>query len=561
MENKAKLKNIAIIAVIIVIAIIIFFYQTKKVGFHEDEVYTITSAVNQYNGLMTAYADKDTHTKMWEKYIFDDNFFTEIKNAINYAQHAGDYNDEMGEIDRNLKPIWRTNEDVKNYVSLSQDNYLNLKSIYCNQLKDTHPPFYYTLVHFSAILFAGEFTKYSAFIVNIVAFIISCFVLKRILKLLNKENLIIPTLIFYGLSMGTITMVIYQRMYMVLTLFILLYFYYTIQLYKNKFELIKKFSIKLGVVTVLGFLTQYYFAIYAFLILAIIVVRMIKDKEYKNIAKYLGLHVVYSVIGILIFIPCVHHLLSSERGISNLSNTDYINHLIKYIQYLAYAFTANNDIKFMSGLILIIVGAIVYLIKNKKDVFVILLTFIPSVVYFLLTVKLTSYQEFRYIMPVIPFVVLTIMIILDNVLNFEYKNIVLILLSILLITPGFLYSSPKFLFEEYADSLNIAEENKDKPFVYIYDNIFNHIQSIPEMMIYKKSIVINYNKDELQYVINSNELESENSYILCIKTYMDNDKIIEEIKQNTDFKNIEQIYFGPKASSEIISNNLYLVTK
>ena len=278
-------------------------------------------------------------------------------------------------------------------------------------------------------------------------------------------------------------------------------------------------------------------------------------------AKYIVLHIIYAIIGVLIFVPCVHHLLSSERGISNFGNTDYINHLLKYIKYLAYAFTIDADIGLMVILMLIIVGAVIYLIKKNKDVFVILLTLIPSIIYFLLIVKLTSYQEFRYIMPVIPFVVLTIMIILDDIFEFKYKNICILFISILSIIFGFIYSSPKFLFEEYQSSLDIAEKNSNKPFVFVYDNIFNHMQSIPEMMIYKKSIIINYDKGELQYIMNSDELDKEDSYILCIKTYMDNNKIIEEIKQNTDFKNVEQIYFGPEASSEIISNNLYIVSK
>ncbi len=561
MKNEVKYKNIAIIAIIIIIVGIIFIYQTKKQGFHEDEVYTITSSVNPYNGLMSAYADKDTHTVMWEKYIFNDNFFTEVKNAINYLMHAGDYNDEMGEIDRSLTPIWRTNEEVKNYVSLSQDNYLNLKSIYYNQLKDTHPPFYYTLVHFSTILFGGEFTKYSAFVVNIIAFIASCFVIKKILKVLEKENLIIPTLIFYGLSMGTITMVLYQRMYMVLTLFILLYFYYSIQFYKNDFEFAPKLNIKLGITTVLGFLTQYYFAIYAFLILVIMLIKMIKNKKYKNAVKYIGFHILYAVIGVIIYLPCIHHLLSSERGISNLKNVGYLSHLCTYIKHLAYAFTIEDNIMLVITILLAILGGIIYSIKKKKEIFIIALTIVPTIIYFLIVVKITSFREIRYIMPIMPFVTLIVMIILDSVLNFKYKNAVIIAISILLVANGFIFSKPKFLFEEYKASLEIAEANSNKPFVFIYDNIFNHIQSVPEMMIYKKSIVINYNKGELQYVVNSNELEKENSYILCIKTYMDNNKIIEEIKQNTDFKNVTQIHFGPEASSEVISNNLYLVTK
>ena len=37
LENKEKLRNITVIVVVILMCGIIFFYQTKKVGFHEDE--------------------------------------------------------------------------------------------------------------------------------------------------------------------------------------------------------------------------------------------------------------------------------------------------------------------------------------------------------------------------------------------------------------------------------------------------------------------------------------------------------------------------------------------
>ena len=79
LENKEKLKNIAVIIIVILMCGIIFFYQTKKVGFHEDEGYTLASSVNPTNGLMVAY-------------------------------------DENGEIDG---PVWKTREYVTNYVTLS----------------------------------------------------------------------------------------------------------------------------------------------------------------------------------------------------------------------------------------------------------------------------------------------------------------------------------------------------------------------------------------------------------------------------------------------------------
>ena len=518
LENKERLKNIIVIVLVILMCGIIFFYETKKVGFHEDEGYSIASAVNPTNGLMEAYE----------------------------AGVEG--------------PVWKTRDFVRNYVTLAPENIFNFWALYHNQAGDNHPPLFYTLVHFSTLLFGGQFTKYSAFVVNIIAFALSCFVIRRILKVLNKDNLTIPILIFYGLSMGTMSMVIFQRMYMLLTFFILLYFYYSIRIYLNKFELSKELLIKLGFTTVLGFLTQYYFAIYAFLIFAIMAIGMIRKKMYKNAAKYLGFHAIYAVIGILLFVPCIYHLFFTDRGLKNLANSAYFEHLIDYVKHFAYAFSINDNMILICSVLLVFLAGIIYWFKKSDKKLVVLLTTVPSVIYFFLVVKLTSFQELRYIMPVIPFVSLSVFFILDRLLQFKYKNIVITVIAIVLVVNGMIFSKPKFLYEEYAQCLEIAEENKDKSFVYIYDNFFNHMQSIPEMMIYEKTLIVNVNNNDMQYLLNNSELNTEDSYILCIKSYMDNDAILNEITSNTDFKNVTKLFEGDN-SSEKISNNLYLVSK
>lgn len=521
LKNKEYIKKIFVVILISVMSGIIFFYQTKKVGFHEDESYTLCSAVNPTNGLMAAYDD-------WES-----------------------------------SPVWRTKEYVKDFMTLTPNNILNFKALYMNQAYDNHPPLFYTLVHFSSILFGGQFNIYTVFVVNIIAFIFSCLIITKILKLLNKEHLTIPTLIFYGLSMGTISMVIFQRMYMLLTLFIMLYFYLSLKLYKNDFVLDKKLNIQLGITTILGFLTQYFFAIYAFFIFIIMIIEMIrKKKDKKLIIKYAVCHIIYAAIGILLFVPCIKHLLFSDRGLTNLGNSNYFGHMFDYIKHLSYAFTINNtnNILMFSILILFAISTISLIIKSKEK-FIPLITIVPSIFYFFIAVKMTSFQELRYIMAVIPFIVLTIFFILDEFINIKYKEILFIAISIILILPGFIFSKPKFLYENYENALNIANENSEKSFVYVYDNIFNHMQSIPEMMIYEKTLIINTNRDELQYVINDDELNSEDSYILCIKSYMDNDSILSELKNNTDFKNVTELYKTNESSTEIISNNLYLMSK
>lgn len=524
-KNKKLIKEIIIIILIITMCGVISYFQTQKIGFHEDEAYTLVSSVNPNNGLMSAYNN-------WEQ-----------------------------------PPLWRTKDYVKEYVSLTQDNYLNIKSIYTNQALDNHPPLFYILVHFSNIMFGGEFNKYTVFVVNIIAFIFSCIVLKKTLKILNKENLVIPALILYGLSMGTISMVIFQRMYMLLTLFIMSYFYLSLQLYKNNFEFNIKMSVKLGIITVLGFLTQYFFAIYAFFIFIIMLIEMFrKKKDKKCISKYIISHIIYAIIGILLFIPSINHLFFSDRGIKNIASSSYFEHFFTYIKLLCYSFSINNTILMIGIICTFIISLIVLYIKSKEK-FIILLTIIPTICYFLITVKMTSFQKLRYIMPVIPFVVILLFFILDKFINVKFKNIIFICLAITSIVIGITFSKPQFLYRNYQNAINIANENSEKSFVYVYDNMFNHMQSIPEMFIYQKTLIINYDKNELEYAINDESLKHENEFILSIKSYMDNEKIIEELKNNSDFKNITLIYKCEEnqeiidKNSEIVENNYYLVSR
>lgn len=586
--NKKTLKNMVIAFLIIIMSGVIFFYQTKKVGYHEDEGYTIASSVNPINGLMVA-------------------------------------------TDENGNPIWLTNEYVKNYVTLTKSNILNLKAIYQNQAYDNHPSFFYTMVHFAFLFFGGNFTKYNVFVVNIIGFILSCIIIRKLLKLLNKDNLSIPILILYGLSMGTISMVIFQRMYMLLTMFVLAYFYLTLKIYKNNFEINKKAIINLEIITVLGFLTQYFFAIYAFFIFVLMIIQMYRRNiEKKVIKKYFVIHIYYAIIGILLFVPCIKHLLFSDRGLSNLGNSGYLVHVLEYIKHLAYAFSINSNNVIIAISFAIFVALVICWFAKTKEKFIVVLFTVPSIFYFLIAVKMTSFQELRYVMPMLPFICLTVMLSLENLIssviefiksksikeiadknsienteqniaennfqnfneknleknvnknnlkdaindNYENtnkcinkktnicKNIIITAISTIWVTIGLINSKPLFLYTDYQKCLDIANANSDKSFVYVYDNFFNHMQSIPEMMIYKKSLIVNINNDnnELGFVLNNGELSSENSFVLSIKNYMDNDSIIEKIKSETDFKNIEKIYEGPDSKYEV-GNNLYLVSK
>lgn len=76
-----------------------------------------------------------------------------------------------------------------------------------------------------------------------------------------------------------------------------------------------------------------------------------------------------------------------------------------------------------------LLAGIIYLYRKSSEKFVVLLTVIPGVLFFLVTVKMTSFQELRYIMPVLPFAALTVILVLDGVFKCEQKNVLILLIA------------------------------------------------------------------------------------------------------------------------------------
>ena len=517
---KKNIDKILAVIIVIISCVVAFIFQTQKVGFHEDEVYTLSSSVSPINGLLSTY---DTGVK------------------------------------------WYTKEYVQDYYTLKKENIFNFKALYNNQKSDNHPPFFYTLVHFSYLIFGGKFNKYTVFLVNIIAFIISCFIIYKILNLIKKPNLILGTLLLYGLSMGTISLIIFQRMYMVLTMFILAYYYLSLKIYNNKYDIKTKDLVLLGIVTVTGFLTQYFFAIFVVWVFLILLIDMIKNFVKKKlkllpIIKYVVSHMFFAGFAILSFRPAIDHLLYSPRGISNLSNGGFIDSLWIYIKHLAYAFSINEHIiLFVLGLF---TGLIIYYLIKSKNKLVMLTLVVPTVLFFLISVHMTSFKEMRYILPLMPFICIIVMMVFESI-NKKFNNkFVYLGLSIIFVGIGFIFSKPKFLYKNYQEKLDIANSHSDLPYVYITDNLFCHVQSVPEMMIYRKSVFINVNHDdEFEYLFNGANLEENNKFVLSIKDYMDNEAIINEIMTRTEFKKVSTLYKYDKSLDDSVCDNVYLLSK
>lgn len=216
--NKLKKQELFLGAIIVVSLITILFLATQKKGMHEDEYYTYLLANNEKNSGLS---------------------FT-VENGVK------------------LNPAYIFNE------YLYADDF-DIKSVWNNQSKDVHPPIYYLLFHIFELLahnvFGGGLK--SGIILNAVYHICNILLTYLILeKLLHKDIISLVGCGIYALMPIVLGNVIFVRMYVLLSTFVLLLAICLINGIEQGTNV--KFCIYLCAISIGGTLTHYYFLIYLF---------------------------------------------------------------------------------------------------------------------------------------------------------------------------------------------------------------------------------------------------------------------------------------------------------
>lgn len=538
--------NIVLCVVIIVLTIVMTIYENKKEGFNEDEIFSYGSSNYALDNLYQPYGEMDTLNKVIIKYVLKDNWISNIFYYINNTNEFMEtYNYEMY-----TDPIWKTREEAKDYLTISKDEVFNYISVIWNQSRDVHPPLFYVLVHLVSSLFLGHFTKYIIFIINIVFFILTCIVICRIFKLYNNKKLAVYALIMYGLSMGAISTVMFQRMYMMLTFWIVLYIYISLKITRKGMS--KQNIIQLGIVTILGFLTQYYFCIFAVVIFGILLIHL-KDKK-----KWISENIKLGLLGVIIFPACIYHIFFSYRGVKALQD-NYFERLKFFIEETFREFSINT----IGGYIIIVlalIGFIYFIITNRKNkrLTEYLIFTLPLILYYIIISKNAPYLEQRYILPVLPVIVIALVMLVYYYIrkikvNKKVGSIICIILILGVQGYGLIAKEPDYLYKGYNEYTELAYKYKDYQFIYVGINQYNHIKNMPEFCIYKESLILNQEQLELL-----KKREVEDKFVLCIKNYLSIEDVLNKVMENTNSTKYELIMQGKAVGYEA---NYYLLSK
>ena len=534
-------ENKFIILTIVVLCGLMFYFIDQKQGFHEDEIFSYGSSNYKYDNVYRWFGYAEANQDILYNQVLKGNIINRIDNLIRYKNNIDSFTKD--EVLAKEIPTWRYKDEALDYLAIQKEDIFNYFSVYQNQARDVHPPLFYYLVHFISTFFYNSFTKYIIFTLNLIFFVGTLFVIKKIIESLNHKELVIPTMILYGVSMGCISTVMFQRMYMMVTFFSILYLFFIIKFIKDDFKIKDKFWFVLTII--LGFLTQYYFCIYIVLIFIILSIYLIVTKKYKKWFDFFKLHVISAIIGLVIYPFAIEDIFFSYRGIGNseVKTKTFIECLQYYGDQLIKLFGLQNIIY------LVIIGLIVAIIhnvnkkeiiKNKLNIFVI---FLPIILFIIIISKIAPFlgenYTSRYMMLLFPVVSIAILYILT--LLFKNKKTIFIIalsLSLLLSINGLFNNTPVYLYKDYEKVMALAKENSDKYFVYVFDNYFTHLSSLPEFNTYKASLILNKNIHDFN-LLNNKELNESNEFILCIKNWLNKDEILDLVLENSGYDNYE----------------------
>ncbi len=244
-----------------------------------------------------------------------------------------------------LQPFWNEIITVK-----AQDMF-DFHWVWENQIRDVHPPLYYLLLHILCGFWNGEFSLIPGLIINLAFFVGTQYLLWHLsLHLFSRDYRIAFLMIaLYGCSLGGMSAALSIRMYMMLTFFVTWMIYLNIRIIQVTGR--RKYLIGLACVHVCGFLTQYYYIIYAFFAALPVLYKLAnegKSERYRSLITYCLLSFLSLFICWLIFPAFLAHIFGNstmgKEAFANLTHSDFFYRIIVFLWILL----KNSGILFLS---------------------------------------------------------------------------------------------------------------------------------------------------------------------------------------------------------------------
>lgn len=446
MCNK-KIKVLIVISLVFLQVLLCVFVGVQKQEFHIDEIYSymFSNTNNIIDNFDPSYNSADW---MWEDWINGSVFdsFLTVQNGESFAY----------------------------------------KSVYMNNTIDCHPPLFYWALHTVSSFFPNQFSKWFGLSINILFFAVTAIFIALISKeMISSAKLRYLPLILYGFSPFAIDTCTFIRMYMLLTMFSVIFVYIHVLMIKKG---INKTLILLTMVTIyLGALTQYYFLILSFWGVLFFAIYLLKNKQIKQMFQY-GIGACISVAAMLASYPYAIFQATGngtnnvgQEVTKNLLNLGLwkqmtINLIKDTVNFISYHSKLSYSIFFVAIVVFLIL-AVINLIKRKnvdKKSFE-MISWISGLfmcVFLSVTFIGGEYVYLRYIYFIIPLLYIAAIAIFDRLSN-DYKwiqttvAVICIVFAVLNVTWGTIENKSSYLFLDSAATDVVLDEYTDEKLIVI----------------------------------------------------------------------------------------------
>ena len=400
---KEHTTNIFRILVLLALAIILFnayFYDTQKEDYYLDEKYSFFAANANLFSL------KDIHRELKDS-GYNLNQVIEIEKSKIVSE----------------KGVRYSLDDVNSMLDAQKGDKYTIINTLLLDIFDSHPPLYYLLFNFVDSSISGITLKSAGFLINIVALLVTCFLIYKIASLLVGQSCAFFAMIFYGLGFDYINNVTYCRMYALLSMWFALLVYLYLKWYQHDYSFEDNGLLRwICVVEFLAMLTQYFALLFVLPLFVITIV--IFRKRGKPVKRYLVHQIRTAVIFFLIWPVSIFQLIFDPRSADIRSASFFTGLPIRinyYLRLLKNSVFAGNKYFYALAIVAVIAfiavnvisihksGELQTFVHSDKFVYCIYI-WGPAAFYYMFSVGFTPYIDPRYMMPVIPYIALVVVI-------------------------------------------------------------------------------------------------------------------------------------------------------
>ncbi len=293
-------------------------------------------------------------------------YFCTRKQGFHYDEYYSYYstNSTYGLAPGNRE--WKKGSEIRREFVVEPGEGFQYGKVKLMQTYDVHPPLYYFCLHTVCSFFPGIFSKWFGLTLNLFFFAAAYWLFARISHTLferNKAMTVISCLLF-GFQPGVLSGITFIRMYMLLLVWCLALVNWHIPVWKGELRINRIRFLTLVLTVAAGFLTHYYFAVFAFFAAAFTCLwNWLVRKNLRGAIEY-GITVCTGMaLAVFLYPASLSHIFRGYRG---TEATDAFFDLSNTFVRLNFFTDLMNDSVFGGSLWVLVILLAVLLLVGKR---------------------------------------------------------------------------------------------------------------------------------------------------------------------------------------------------